>query len=94
MDCLKIIVFRDFFSQSTSFFRKMVSIRGPLADIGIVLMRVLHAIHFFCRATKILTEMRSTFGTSDCSLLCINSSTDAIKHDENPWALFVSFFFC
>lgn len=39
------------------------------------------------RASKILTEMRSTFGTSDCSLLSINSSLDApIKHQNNPWA--------
>ncbi|TKY61914.1 Trafficking protein particle complex subunit 8 [Spatholobus suberectus] len=39
------------------------------------------------RASKILTEMRSTFGSSDCSLLCINSSLDApIKHQDNPWA--------
>ncbi|KAI4348871.1 hypothetical protein L6164_009540 [Bauhinia variegata] len=39
------------------------------------------------RATKILTDMRSTFGSSDCALLCINSSQDTpIKHQENPWA--------
>ncbi|XP_028777528.1 trafficking protein particle complex subunit 8 isoform X2 [Neltuma alba] len=43
------------------------------------------------RATKILTEMRNTFGTSDCALLCINSSTDApIKREENPWASYNS----
>ncbi|KAK7396773.1 hypothetical protein VNO78_17931 [Psophocarpus tetragonolobus] len=43
------------------------------------------------RASKILTEMRSTFGASDCSLLCINSSLDApIKHKDNPWASYIT----
>ncbi|KAK7244790.1 hypothetical protein RIF29_39616 [Crotalaria pallida] len=43
------------------------------------------------RASKILAEMRSTFGTSNSLLLCINSSPDApIKHEENPWASFIS----
>ncbi|RDX88744.1 Trafficking protein particle complex subunit 8, partial [Mucuna pruriens] len=43
------------------------------------------------RASKILTEMRSTFGTSDCSLLCINSSLDApVKHQDNPWASYIT----
>ncbi|CAJ1882515.1 unnamed protein product [Sphenostylis stenocarpa] len=42
-------------------------------------------------ASKILTEMRNTFGTSDCSLLCINSSLDApIKHQDNPWASYIT----
>ncbi|XP_024028403.1 trafficking protein particle complex subunit 8 isoform X3 [Morus notabilis] len=37
------------------------------------------------KATKILTEMRSTFG-SDCQLLCINSSEDGpVEHQDNPW---------
>ncbi|XP_052200322.1 uncharacterized protein LOC127806829 isoform X2 [Diospyros lotus] len=41
------------------------------------------------KATKILLEMRSTFGTYDCGLLCINSSEDGlIQHEENPWALY------
>lgn len=41
-------------------------------------------------ATKILTEMRSTFG-SDCQLLCINSSQDGpVEHQDNPWVLYVS----
>ncbi|MED6134529.1 hypothetical protein PIB30_037742 [Stylosanthes scabra] len=35
--------------------------------------------------------MRSTFGISDCSLLCINSSVDApINHQMNPWASHMS----
>nr|GMD28178.1 haloalkane dehalogenase [Ipomoea batatas] len=40
-------------------------------------------------ATKILADMRSTFGANDCHLLCINSSADgsAGDHYENPWAL-------
>ncbi|KAL5060385.1 hypothetical protein RYX36_031989 [Vicia faba] len=39
------------------------------------------------RASKILTEMRNTFGTSDSLLLSINSSPDVpIKHQDNPWA--------
>lgn len=43
------------------------------------------------RATKILTDMKGTFGTSDCALLCINSSTDAsIKREENFWASYNS----
>lgn len=37
--------------------------------------------------------MRSTFGTGDCSLLCINSSQEApFKHQDNPWASYVSLF--
>lgn len=43
------------------------------------------------RASKILTEMRSTFGSNDCQLLCINSSHDGlIERQDDPWALFVS----
>ncbi|XP_027923371.1 trafficking protein particle complex subunit 8 [Vigna unguiculata] len=43
------------------------------------------------RASKILTEMRSTFGTSDCTLLCINSSLDGpFKHQDNPWASYIT----
>ncbi|KAK7284775.1 hypothetical protein RJT34_19528 [Clitoria ternatea] len=43
------------------------------------------------RASKILTDMRSTFGTSDCLLLCINSSLDApLKHQDNPWASYIT----
>ncbi|KAL5135551.1 Trafficking protein particle complex subunit 8 [Glycine soja] len=43
------------------------------------------------RASKILTDIRSTFGASDCSLLCINSSLDApIKHQDNPWASYIT----
>ncbi|KAG5043966.1 hypothetical protein JHK87_007881 [Glycine soja] len=42
-------------------------------------------------ASKILTDIRSTFGASDCSLLCINSSLDApIKHQDNPWASYIT----
>ncbi|XP_071710414.1 uncharacterized protein [Rutidosis leptorrhynchoides] len=38
------------------------------------------------RATKILAEMRNTFGSSDCRLLCINSSQDGlVDHEPNPW---------
>uniref|UniRef100_A0A5B6ZRC8 Putative trafficking protein particle complex subunit 8 n=1 Tax=Davidia involucrata TaxID=16924 RepID=A0A5B6ZRC8_DAVIN len=37
--------------------------------------------------TKILAEMRSTFGSNDCRLLCINSSEDGLaEHQQNPWA--------
>ncbi|KAH1195455.1 Trafficking protein particle complex subunit 8 [Glycine max] len=43
------------------------------------------------RASKILTDMRSTFGASDCSLLCINSSLDTpIKTQDNPWASYIT----
>ncbi|XP_007028000.2 PREDICTED: trafficking protein particle complex subunit 8 isoform X1 [Theobroma cacao] len=43
------------------------------------------------KATKLLTEMKSTFGPNDCQLLCINSSQDRqIHHQENPWAPFKS----
>ncbi|XP_048236072.1 trafficking protein particle complex subunit 8 isoform X2 [Ricinus communis] len=39
------------------------------------------------KATKLLTEMKNTFGSNDCHVLCINSSQDEqIKHDENLWA--------
>lgn len=38
------------------------------------------------RATKILAEMRNTFGSNDCRLLCINSSQDGlVDHEPNPW---------
>ncbi|KAL8255725.1 hypothetical protein R6Q59_030792 [Mikania micrantha] len=38
------------------------------------------------RATKILAEMRNTFGSNDCRLLCINSSQDQLVDRElNPW---------
>lgn len=38
------------------------------------------------RATKILAEMRSTFGAANCRLLCINSSEDrSVQHAKNPW---------
>ncbi|XP_027176053.1 trafficking protein particle complex subunit 8 [Coffea eugenioides] len=38
------------------------------------------------RATKVLTEMRTTFGANSSCLLCVNSSEDGlIKHQENPW---------
>ncbi|XWS56080.1 hypothetical protein CRYUN_Cryun09bG0055900 [Craigia yunnanensis] len=43
------------------------------------------------KATKLLTEMRSTFGPNDCQLLCINSSQDEqIHHQDNPWLSFKS----
>ncbi|KAL3536023.1 hypothetical protein ACH5RR_004484 [Cinchona calisaya] len=39
------------------------------------------------RATKVLTEMRNTFGANNCRLLCINSSRDgSVERQENPWA--------
>ncbi|GAY32901.1 hypothetical protein CUMW_004660 [Citrus unshiu] len=39
------------------------------------------------KASKILTEMRSTFGPNDCQLLCINSSEDGrMERQDNPWA--------
>ncbi|KAG8648726.1 trafficking protein particle complex subunit 8 isoform X2 [Manihot esculenta] len=39
------------------------------------------------KATKILTEMKNTFGTNDCHMLCINSSQDGqIEHRESLWA--------
>ncbi|XP_022024957.1 trafficking protein particle complex subunit 8 isoform X1 [Helianthus annuus] len=38
------------------------------------------------RATKILAEMRNTFGSNDCRLLCINSSQgQSVDHQPNPW---------
>ncbi|KAI7991474.1 Trafficking protein particle complex subunit 8 [Camellia lanceoleosa] len=41
------------------------------------------------KTTKFLTEMRSTFGSNDCGLLCVNSSQDGlVEHQENPWALY------
>ncbi|XP_050384005.1 uncharacterized protein LOC126800653 isoform X2 [Argentina anserina] len=39
------------------------------------------------KASKVLIQMRSTFG-SDCQLLCINSSQDGIvEHQNNPWVI-------
>ncbi|XAR64788.1 hypothetical protein NMG60_11008624 [Bertholletia excelsa] len=41
------------------------------------------------KATKILMEMKSTFGSNECGLLCINSSQDGLEgNHENPWALY------
>ncbi|XP_038903483.1 trafficking protein particle complex subunit 8 isoform X2 [Benincasa hispida] len=40
------------------------------------------------KASKILTEMRSTFGSNDCQLVCINSSLDGhIERQDDPWGL-------
>lgn len=44
----------------------------------------------FARATKILAEMRSTFGSNDCRMLCINSSEDELDHYGNLWNPYVS----
>lgn len=46
---------------------------------------------FFCRTSKVLSEMRSTFGNNECNLLCTNSSKEGnVEHQANPWASFVS----
>ncbi|VFQ62580.1 unnamed protein product [Cuscuta campestris] len=38
------------------------------------------------KATKILADMKSTFGANDCHLLCINSSSNGQEdHQENLW---------
>ncbi|KAK1435003.1 hypothetical protein QVD17_00758 [Tagetes erecta] len=43
------------------------------------------------RATKILAEMRSKFGSNDCRLLCINSSQNQLDDRKpNPWNPYVS----
>ncbi|KAG7958379.1 hypothetical protein I3843_10G018400 [Carya illinoinensis] len=43
------------------------------------------------KATKILADMRSTFGLHDCRLLCINSSDhELIERQDNPWAPYKS----
>ncbi|KAM7505064.1 hypothetical protein LguiB_003968 [Lonicera macranthoides] len=42
------------------------------------------------RATKILAEMRSTFGLNDCRMLCINSSEDELDHSGNLWTPYKS----
>lgn len=43
------------------------------------------------KASKILTEMRSTFGSNDCQLLCINSSHDGfVERQDDPWCLYKS----
>ncbi|XP_076953793.1 uncharacterized protein LOC143627976 [Bidens hawaiensis] len=43
------------------------------------------------RATKILAEMRNTFGSNECRLLCINSSQgQLVDHKPNPWDPYVS----
>ncbi|KAM0943615.1 putative tetratricopeptide-like helical domain superfamily, TRAPP III complex, Trs85 [Dioscorea sansibarensis] len=39
------------------------------------------------KATNILANMRGTFGSNDCKLLCINSSQDGlVEWQNNPWA--------
>ncbi|CAN0847587.1 Trafficking protein particle complex subunit 8, partial [Linum grandiflorum] len=43
------------------------------------------------KALKILSEMKSTFGTNECHLLCINSSQDTeMEHHDNPWSSYKS----
>ncbi|KAK1310348.1 hypothetical protein QJS10_CPA08g00028 [Acorus calamus] len=43
------------------------------------------------KATNLLAEMRSTFGSNDCRLLCINSAQGTVREwNDNPWAPFVS----
>ncbi|XP_074281590.1 uncharacterized protein LOC141606378 isoform X2 [Silene latifolia] len=43
------------------------------------------------KASKILMEMRNTFGSNDCQILCINSSKDvSVEGEANPWASFKS----
>ncbi|CAH8387707.1 unnamed protein product [Eruca vesicaria subsp. sativa] len=43
------------------------------------------------RTSKVLSEMRSTFGHNECNLLCTNSSKEGnIEHQANPWASFKS----
>ncbi|GAA0142138.1 hypothetical protein LIER_03102 [Lithospermum erythrorhizon] len=38
------------------------------------------------KAAKILAQMKSTFGPTDCQLLCINSSEDGFpQSQDNPW---------
>ncbi|CAN8256112.1 unnamed protein product [Cochlearia groenlandica] len=39
------------------------------------------------RTSKVLSEMRSTFGNNECNLLCTNSSKEGnVEHQANPWA--------
>ncbi|KAJ8426195.1 hypothetical protein Cgig2_008912 [Carnegiea gigantea] len=39
------------------------------------------------KASKILQDMKSTFGSNDCQLLCINSSQDrAVEIEDDPWS--------
>ncbi|KAG2333814.1 hypothetical protein Bca52824_004994 [Brassica carinata] len=43
------------------------------------------------RTSKVLSEMRSTFGNNECNLLCTNSSKEGnVEHQANPWASFKS----
>ncbi|KAL0887791.1 hypothetical protein Bca101_011774 [Brassica carinata] len=43
------------------------------------------------RTSKVLSEMRSTYGHNECNLLCTNSSKEGnIEHQANPWASFKS----
>ncbi|CAF2345189.1 unnamed protein product [Brassica napus] len=41
--------------------------------------------------SKVLSEMRSTFGNNECNLICTNSSKEGnVEHQANPWASFKS----
>ncbi|KAJ8754464.1 hypothetical protein K2173_005625 [Erythroxylum novogranatense] len=43
------------------------------------------------KATHLLTDMRNTFGSNDCKLLCINSSREGqMEHQDSPWSLYIS----
>ncbi|KAF8081065.1 hypothetical protein N665_0908s0021 [Sinapis alba] len=43
------------------------------------------------RTSKVLSEMRSTFGNNECNLICTNSSKEGnVEHQANPWASFKS----
>lgn len=37
--------------------------------------------------------MKSTFGSNECQVVCINSSQDGlVEHQDNPWAAYVCYF--
>ncbi|KMT11297.1 hypothetical protein BVRB_5g109810 isoform A [Beta vulgaris subsp. vulgaris] len=39
------------------------------------------------KASKILSEMKNTFGSNECQLLCINSTQDgSVENQVNPWS--------
>ncbi|KAF9605425.1 hypothetical protein IFM89_017164 [Coptis chinensis] len=43
------------------------------------------------KATNIISDMRSTFGSSECRMICINSAqNESGDRQDNPWAIYKS----
>ncbi|KAH0855344.1 hypothetical protein HID58_013710, partial [Brassica napus] len=84
---------------SWSFHQKTINLLPSLLNDGVMDPKILK--HYLLvhdnqdatteRTSKVLSEMRSTFGNNECNLLCTNSSKEGnVEHQANPWASFKS----